>query len=412
MDTYLKRRKQTVNEKLQNDFLYIEATKNVKIHFYLNEFYYNMRISLSVFESGIMSFNLWLIKLSLKKKLNRLKRIFIKIYNIEILAFLRHTLIYNFVKILALIFLVLWIAFELTPQNAHVSYEATKANVLESISADYAEMNLETNSITISSESNNNIVFLGISSIEVDDKEFSSRETSYGISTMPLNKHSEIKISSLNNDKIMTYINSYSVNGYSNSYIDINDTKVSVKCPKGLQAYFDENILVEFYNTDAYLLGYDMNPVPIKSCTIKSFGSYIIRFEENTSISTNRAIKTLSAHGQRFNNSNVEISANGVDQIIGETSGDLLFYYTSTPISYSLKNQPIKLLSDHKLSMDYKSEGINDAKLEVSGVVNSASIYEISLFPSFTKWYRDNIYLAPLTLFTTIFGGVVLVKKK
>lgn len=359
-----------------------------------------------------MSFNFWLIKLSLKKKLNRLKGIFIKIYNIEIFTHLRHTLIYNFIKILALIFLILWIAFELTPKNAHISYEATKANALESISADYAEMNLETNSVSISSVSNNNISFLSVDSIEVDGKEFSSRETSYGISTMPLDKHSEIKISSLNNDRIMTYINSYSVNGYSNSYIDIDDTKVSVKCPKGLQAYFDENILVEFYNTDAFLLSYDMNPIPIKSCIIKSFDSYIIRFDENTSISTSRSIKTLSAHDKSLNNSNVELSANGVDQIIGETSGDLLFYYTSTPISYSLKNQPIKLLSDHKLSMDFKSEGINDAKLEVSGVVNSASIYDISLFPSFTKWYRDNIYLAPLTLFTTIFGGVVLVKKK
>lgn len=360
-----------------------------------------------------MSFKFWIIRLLLKKKLKRLRKYFISIYNIKLFAFLRHTLIYNFVKIFTLILLVLLIAFALAPKIAYVLYEATKANALESISADYAEMNIDSDSITIMSDDNNYISFLSIFSIEADGKEFSSLETSYGISIIPLNEHSRIKISSLNNDRIKTYINSYSINGYSNSSIDINDTNISVKCPNGLQIYFDEDVSVDFYNTDAYLLSQNMHPVPIKSCILKSLGSYIIRFGEKTKVLTTRAIKTLSAYGERFsNNSNFEISAHGIDQIIGETSGDLLFYYTSTPISYSLQNQPIKLLSDQKLSMDFKSEGINDVKLEVSGIVNSASIYGISLFPSFTKWYRDNIYLAPLTLLTTIFGGVALIKKK
>ena len=48
--------------------------------------------------------------------------------------------------------------------------------------------------------------------------------------------------------------------------------------------------------------------------------------------------------------------------------------------------------------------------MEFSGTVNEASLSNMYIFPSFRGWYRDNVYLAPLTLITVMLGSISLLR--
>lgn len=54
----------------------------------------------------------------------------------------------------------------------------------------------------------------------------------------------------------------------------------------------------------------------------------------------------------------------------------------------------------------------NMRKIILTGSAEEAAISKLSIFPDFPTWFRENIYLIPLTLISTIFGGVAIIKKK
>ncbi len=133
-------------------------------------------------------------------------------------------------------------------------------------------------------------------------------------------------------------------------------------------------------------------------------------------ITTNQNVKlsVMDYLGMETDNK-ADITLWGVNKISGKASGDLFFSYSPDSKQYHL-NKQIVYLGSEKNSLEINiilDNGIRE--LNINGMVNEASISKMNLFPTFWGWYRDNIYLTPLTLLTTIFGGVTLMinnKKK
>lgn len=94
-------------------------------------------------------------------------------------------------------------------------------------------------------------------------------------------------------------------------------------------------------------------------------------------------------------------------------NGKLTISYTPTPEEYSLKKQDLFLLSENSsltLSVD-----VETGKVSIWGYADKAMLSQMSLFPSLWNWYFSNIYMAPLTLISTVFAAVSMMnasKKK
>ena len=107
-----------------------------------------------------------------------------------------------------------------------------------------------------------------------------------------------------------------------------------------------------------------------------------------------------------YSSSSYILELSGINNIYSKSSGDLEFNYGNTPTTYTLNRRDMRLNSkERELNMtivSYQSEN----KMMINGDVTEAELSDLDLFPSFSSWYRNNIFLAPLTLITTIFAGV------
>lgn len=84
--------------------------------------------------------------------------------------------------------------------------------------------------------------------------------------------------------------------------------------------------------------------------------------------------------------------------------GILTISYTPTAEEYILKKQEINLLSeDSSLNISYD---IENGTAFIFGYADDAILSQMSLFPSFWNWYFSNIYMAPLTLISTVFAAI------
>lgn len=85
-------------------------------------------------------------------------------------------------------------------------------------------------------------------------------------------------------------------------------------------------------------------------------------------------------------------------------SGKLTISYTPNAEEYVLKKQELYLFSDDSsLNISYN---IENGTAFVSGYVNDATLSQMNLFPNFWNWYFSNIYMAPLTLISTVFTAL------
>lgn len=85
-------------------------------------------------------------------------------------------------------------------------------------------------------------------------------------------------------------------------------------------------------------------------------------------------------------------------------SGKLAISYTPSAEEYVLKKQELYLRSDDSsLNISYD---IKNGTAFISGYVNEATLSQMNLFPNFWSWYFSNIYMAPLTLISTVFAAV------
>ena len=112
------------------------------------------------------------------------------------------------------------------------------------------------------------------------------------------------------------------------------------------------------------------------------------------------------------NNNDLVIDTQGATKIQAEVTGSLHFIYSEKPVVYELKDRIINLKSRQgDLNFNLKpATDMNKQSLECHGEISNADLSGINLFPSFGSWYRNNVYLVPLTLISTIFAGVTLMQ--
>ena len=108
--------------------------------------------------------------------------------------------------------------------------------------------------------------------------------------------------------------------------------------------------------------------------------------------------------------SRADLLANRVKTIGATITGTLIFQYSTKPLEYQLLNQPFTVSSDDFSINVNLSLASNNSSISLYGKATEASITNIDLFPSFWGWYRENVYMIPLTLITTIWGSINLMK--
>ena len=102
----------------------------------------------------------------------------------------------------------------------------------------------------------------------------------------------------------------------------------------------------------------------------------------------------------------LELWAMDVSRVCGYLSGDLSFQYTSTPRSYTLRDQLVNI-SGTGLNMAL-CKGIREGDweiteaLQISGEVTQMDISGMDLFPDMKMWLRENIYVAPVSLLSVV----------
>ena len=107
----------------------------------------------------------------------------------------------------------------------------------------------------------------------------------------------------------------------------------------------------------------------------------------------------------------LDLWSSGASKIKTYLSGDFVFRYTTIPSNYALAEQLVDVSSnksalDIALRKDLRvgagEELDGDEYLYFSGEATQASISKVSLFPSIGMWLRENAYLAPLSLLSSI----------
>lgn len=93
-------------------------------------------------------------------------------------------------------------------------------------------------------------------------------------------------------------------------------------------------------------------------------------------------------------------------------NGDFYVSYSSKENIFSSTMREIELWSDEKITCNMKYKKNSNIKLNLYGQVDKGTINGYSIFPTFLNWYYENIYFAPLTLISTLLGGIVLMKKE
>ena len=113
----------------------------------------------------------------------------------------------------------------------------------------------------------------------------------------------------------------------------------------------------------------------------------------------------------------LKLSCVGVEQVRGYMTGQLLFQNTNTPKTYPLAGQLVDIRSkDSGLrvilsrDMQYGEQG----ELLVNGEATQMDISGINPFPDLRMWFRENIYMAPVSLLSVMISmvGLTLSQKK
>lgn len=307
-----------------------------------------------------------------------------------------------------MVILTLWFIFLFTPHVAHVSLDSNNIEAIRELYASRLSMKLETEQFSLSDFDELRIGCFGSEGFVVNDQLY---DNSYNILVKPYDKTLGTIFVIMKNGKMQEVeITSFSNEKSQQVCINYTDDESSINYISGFQMVYHDDIYLTFSGSDAYLIKEGVENIPIYSCIIKCSNKY----DAILSISSNVKLNLMDYLGQVIE-TQAYLDLWGIGSIYSKVSGDLYFSYTPTSTRYHLNYQTIHLgSSENNLEANVLLEnGLQE--LAINGMVDKATISNMNLFPTFLGWYKDNIYLAPLTLLTTIFGGVTLMinnKKK
>lgn len=330
---------------------------------------------------SLLKFKIWILT-------KRVKNRYIKIYNSYFVKKIRQSFIFNFIKILFFVHLILVIYFSCIPYKAHINMETQIGDIYGSCKT------------FILQEAQYHVT------IKIDEK----------CKILPL--YDNLKIYKTDPDKDI-YLEFYAS--------DINCTLADYPYVEFLSKQLDE---MDKTKTDSFKFEYNANRVlkfdlldnaeimfrlpPNSIPSVKNGEIAYMRGKDEFSLLTNIPFTTFSVMGP------TSCTINIID-------GDPNFYFRSHNIGGNLTNTTLTVSRTTKNDTyidtwfnDYYFESeenggfnINISKnsLIVNGMANRAEINDDSIFPSYKQWILDNVYIIPLSLIATIFSGISIQKK-
>lgn len=107
-----------------------------------------------------------------------------------------------------------------------------------------------------------------------------------------------------------------------------------------------------------------------------------------------------------------KITIEEINKVASTSNGKLSIAYSPKTSEYSIIHRNV-ILNSKNSEISGEIYINNETKeLKLNGTVDKAEIDGYNLFPTVLGWYLENVYAIPLTIISTIFGGVALVKKK
>lgn len=109
----------------------------------------------------------------------------------------------------------------------------------------------------------------------------------------------------------------------------------------------------------------------------------------------------------------LKLSCVGVEKIQGYLTGTMLFQNTSSPKDYTLVGQLVEITSRTRdlnliLCRDLRTEPLTNDILSINGEATQMNISGVDPFPNLRMWYRENIYIAPVSLLSVVITTIGL----
>lgn len=361
----------------------------------------------------------------------RLCKRYKKFNNNTIVRAIKESFIYNLFKSLIVIMLMVLLIFQVKPKKAYIYAELEQ---IEIDSLDYHSEVLEIGDIPrnyISISSRDKIV-IDLNGLSINDTDYADGEyleiSSAGSASSFIDFSGSISkayfydaASNVNRHSII-YSNSSSCRFIGEQHLEIdcgtayivNDNsgeKKELDCTESLvlTSTSHRNIINEYKELVADITEADGSIGEEHENEYQNYIRIIERYSNEVEYSvriytepadSESVDSQLEACFVDFNSINSEQAASC--KVIA--SGKLTVSYTPTAEEYVLKQQELYLFSeDSSLNISYDIE--NDTAF-ISGYVDDATLSEMDLFPNFWNWYFSNIYMAPLTLISTVFSAV------
>ena len=385
----------------------------------------------SIIQSINYSYNVSIISKEVNYKLCLLSKSFLQnvhsIYYCCFFVWIRNSLIYNMMKMAILVLVTIFVLFKFTPHTAHIDFKSPEeSGYLNILGADDSILYVTSGEVNLTISTWNNIhvdndmrkYILGDQNIESNQITLKSfgpfifngnllpEQTSIilfpiensGILTFSIEKNEN------KDDPIANFVPYYS----KETGIDPNfEMGYSLDNFCGINASFNHGLRVSLPTK---------TKVKLKGFIAKIFisGEEIIEeIEEKDFIIENCLIDIpyeTSIFELTRDFSKYMYIVNGIHNLKYKGNGELFFSNSPNSLEYSLRNQ--ELMIDGLNNTLTAKKLFNDSNITFSGITDEISLSGMSLFPSFSGWYRDNIYLAPLSLISIIFGSISLLRFK
>ncbi len=362
--------------------------------------------------------------MKIKKSVSISKQKIINLYNRPLLIKIKNTLVFNTLRVFLLVLCLLLIIFSCSPKSAHLTYSSSDIDNIYDITFDSIKMSLQTNMCAVHNFEQISMNISNFDSIEIDGVNYNYKDN--------CNYNSYSLIITKDSDAFDGFINFVSSDGGTTNNFDCFISSKFERYSKFDKAPLSINDIntesfdiinqigfnITFYTSIDILFDYCNIKLVDDEKIIKEFSNSRIKIHKSKYESSNLElfIDGYSAFEIiQLNSSPVSSKANiiiaGVKEIKCLSSGQLTFSYTLTPNSYELYNQELILQSNsNELNASIKFDKFIK-EFKIDGIAHQAHLSGLNLFPSFSGWYRDNVYLAPLTLVTTILGAVSLTNK-
>jgi len=371
-----------------------------------------------------MKFKIWLLYTKTQKHV-------LKIYRLPFLTWIRNTLLFNVLCVFLMILIVLSIIFRFAPDTAHVVYKSNVENLSTSnqrILAGNTSINGTISKLCIFKETKSSSLVITNSSgyFIYDDIRYDS---SYEIHFEEQRKLQDINyndsfptvifIESAENESFSTaahFFQKYPIENFQKFSISGREARIGFFSRMNISASEALTLSIPFADSgSAYIRKSGESDIPIVGkITIASDSNYNQFSYINEEIDTATVKFTSQAKGTSARSAEIRVS--NIKEFTYRADGTLLFSYSPTPVQYDLNNQIVSLHSKNQLSahiqVHYDENDVFSIETSINAIVSEASISGVSLFPNFFSWYRENVYLVPITLISTIFGGVALTSKK